>query len=528
VSIDGAFPRAEAARAAGLRAAFAFPVLVGNDVAAVLEFFCERAADPDDSILRIMAQVGTQLGRVVERTRAEERLVYDAFHDPLTGLPNRVLFMDRLERAVARRRWQTTYLFAVLFVDLDRFKVVNDSLGHQAGDRLLAEVARRLDTCLRREHGPTRPLAPGHRGHDDTLARFGGDEFTILLDDIRDPSDAVRVANRIQAATSEPLEVDGQELVITASVGIALSSAECSDEDLLRNADLAMYRAKASGRGRSLVFSETMHQAAVARLRLESGLRRALERGEFRIHYQPIVALKSRRIVSFEALVRWQHPDHGLLAPGDFLKVAEDTGLIVAIDQWVLEQACRDIRMLERQADCVPDVAVSVNVSALRFAQPDLIRQVADVLADTGLAPHRLRLELTESVAMSDADHASAVLQELRDLGVRISLDDFGTGYSSLSYLRRFPVDTLKIDGSFVSQMQADPESREIVRAILNLARSLNVEVIAEGTETAEQVEGLEGLDCRYGQGFFFFQPVPRDDLAPPLPDPPARLSPAP
>ena len=455
-------------------------------------------------------------GMTTSLRRAQERLLHDAFHDHLTQLPNRALFMDRLQRAITRRTRHPEYMFAVLFVDLDRFKTVNDSLGHPAGDRLLLEIAQRLTGALRRDDTVSRPAVVARQDHaDDTLARVGGDEFTILLEDIRNPSDAVRIAERIQQAVGAPILLDSQEVFVTASVGIAVSGAiGCAGEDLLRDADIAMYRAKAAGGDRCAVFDATMHENAVQRLQLETDLRRAVERQEFRLQYQPIVSLDNHRIVGFEALIRWQHPEQGLLSPASFLKVAEETGLIARIDQWVLREACAQARRWHDESPDGPAISVSVNLSAQAFGQHDLVRQVSDVLRDTGLAPSGLRLEITESVAMADAERARTVLVALKALGVRISLDDFGTGYSSLSYLQGFPVDTLKIDRSFVIGTDRNDECREIIRTIVNLARTLRLDVIAEGAETAAQVEFLEGLDCRFLQGYFFSRPMALDQLS--------------
>jgi predicted signal transduction protein with EAL and GGDEF domain len=447
---------------------------------------------------------------------AQERLQHDAFHDHLTQLPNRALFMDRLQRAISRRTRHPEYMFAVVFVDLDRFKTVNDSLGHPAGDRLLLDVAGRLTGALRRDDTVSRPAAILRQDHtDDTLARVGGDEFTILLEDIRNPSDAVRIAERIQQAVSAPIVLDSQEVFITASVGIAVSGAVgCAGEDLLRDADIAMYRAKAAGGDRCAVFDATMHEHALERLQLETDLRRAIERQEFRVQYQPIVSLHDHRIVGFEALIRWQHPEQGLLSPAAFLKVAEETGLIARLDQWVLREACVTARRWNAESAGGTPISVSVNLSAQAFGHQDLVRQVSETLRETGLDPHALRLEITESVAMADAERARTVLVALKGLGVRISLDDFGTGYSSLSYLQGFPVDTLKIDRSFVIGTERNDECREIIRTIVNLARTLRLDVIAEGAETAAQVQFLEGLECRFLQGYFFAKPMPIEQLS--------------
>jgi predicted signal transduction protein with EAL and GGDEF domain len=452
---------------------------------------------------------------------AQERLLHDALHDQLTQLPNRTLFMDRLQRAIRARARHSELLFAVLFIDLDRFKTINDSLGHPAGDALLLEIARRLAGALRRDDTVSRPGAAAP-GTDTTLARLGGDEFTLLAEGIRDPSDAVRIAERIQAALAVPTTLEGQEVFTSASIGIAISTPlHRSADDVVRDADLAMYRAKASGGDRCAVFDATMHHHAVKRLQLETDLRRAIDRGELRLHYQPIVRLSDHRVVGFEALLRWQHPDQGLLSPAAFLDVAQDAGLLTRIDRWVLAEACAQARAWRSARDGDPPISVSVNISAQGFGQADIVRQVEQVLRESRLDPGRLRLEITENAAMADAERARAILGDLKALGVRLSLDDFGTGYSSLSYLQRFPVDTLKIDRSFVIGMDQNDECRQIVGTILHLARTLRLDVVAEGTETTAQVGYLERLDCGFGQGFFFSRPIPPEQIAAALAEPP-------
>lgn len=442
---------------------------------------------------------------------AQHRMLHDAIHDPLTRLPNRMLFMERLTRAISRRVRHPDYLFAVLFVDLDRFKHVNDSLGHAAGDQLLVAFSERIAATVRRDDVVSR-LTTGPEGTPEanTLARFGGDEFVVLLDDIREPIDAVRVAERIQVAAAEPLQLDSQEVFASPSIGVAVSSAEHRTADeLLRDADLAMYRAKASGGGCYAVFDAAMHHAAVERLRLETELRRAVERREFRIWYQPIVSLATRQVAGFEALVRWQHPERGLVAPGVFLPVAEEIGLITQIDEWMLGEACRQGREWHQARSEAGAPTLSVNLSAKSLGSPDLVARVARVLTETGMPAGALRLEVTESVAVADATRVRTMLQDLRTLGVRVSLDDFGTGYCSLSYLQQFPVDTLKIDRSFVARIKGqDPGEGEIVRLIVSLARTLGIEVVAEGTETEVQVEYLARLGCGYAQGFYFARPM--------------------
>jgi len=442
---------------------------------------------------------------------AQERLLHDALHDDLTGLPNRALFMDRVSHACSHtaRRPQT---FAVLFIDLDRFKTVNDSLGHTVGDCLLLEIAQRLRDATAGHHAA--PHVQGfddRRGSDSTLARLGGDEFTVLLENIRDASDAVRVAERLLETIGAPVRLEGADIFTAASIGIAVSTSDHgAGEDVVRDADTAMYRAKAVGGNRYAVFDATMHRGAVERLQLETALRRAIERDEFEVHYQPIVRLSDSRLTGFEALVRWNHPEQGCLSPAAFMSVAEDTGLIADIDRWVLRAASHAAREWRTRYPHETPLTLSVNISARSFAQPDLVRHVTRTLQDTGLEPRCLRIEITEGAAMADAARARAVLMDLKALGVRLSLDDFGTGFSSLSHLQRFPVDTLKIDQSFIARIDQH-DCREIIRTILNLARTLRLDVVAEGTETSAQVGFLESLDCGFGQGYFFSRPIPGD-----------------
>lgn len=429
---------------------------------------------------------------ITERRRAEERLQHDAFHDPLTSLPNRALFLDRLGQILAKRR--RYYLFAVLFLDLDRFKVINDSLGHQAGDALLKETARKLDSCLR----------PG-----DTVARFGGDEFAILLDEIRDINDATRVAERIQSDLRLPFQCQGQDIFSTASIGIALGATGFDNpEDLLRDADIAMYRAKSLGKARHEVFDKEMHSRAVALLKLETDLRKAIDREQFCVHYQPIVSLESGNIIGFEALVRWMHPDRGLVFPSEFIPMAEETGLIVPLGRWVLQEACLQMREWQKHLGGSQQLSVSVNLSGKQFQHRDLVQQVSAILLETGVEPGRVRLEITESTLMQSAESAASMLLKLKALNIQLYIDDFGTGYSSFSYLHRFPFDTLKIDRSFVARMDTGEENTEIVRAMLTLARNLGKDVIAEGIETGKQLALLRTLGCQAGQGFLFSQPL--------------------
>jgi len=427
---------------------------------------------------------------VTDRKWAEERLVHDALHDPLTGLPNRALFTSLLERTLARLRRRQDHRFAVLFLDVDRFKVVNDSLGHMIGDQLLVDVARRLSRCVR----------PG-----DTVARLGGDEFTILLEDIAESSDATRIAERIKADFVQPVTVGSHEIFTSASIGIALSDLHYQrPEEVLRDADTAMYRAKANGRARHEVFDADMHAHAVRLLRLETDLRKALERDQFRLVYQPIIASRTGRIVGLEALLRWCHPERGAVAPLDFIRTAEETGLIVPIGRWVLQEACRHLRGWR---DLLPNgspLAVSVNLSARQFADPTLLDAVSEALAATDLPATSLRLEITESILMDHAEASVRLLNRLKDLGIQIEVDDFGTGYSSLGYLHRFRIDALKIDRSFVSRLEVDPENREIVRTIVTLAQNLGMALVAEGVETPGQREYLAELGCDAMQGYLF------------------------
>jgi diguanylate cyclase (GGDEF)-like protein/PAS domain S-box-containing protein len=434
---------------------------------------------------------------ITTRRHMEEQLRHDALHDSLTGLPNRLLFMERLSHAILRAKRRSRYQFAVLFLDLDRFKVINDSLGHHVGDDLLVMVAKRLHACLREE---------------DAVARLGGDEFAILLEDIQGVEDATRIAERIQIELSTPLSLSGFEVFTSASIGIALSSTAYErPEYLLRNADMAMYRAKAAGQARFEVFDRAMHAQALTRLQLETDLRRAIEREEFRLHYQPIISLKTGRLHALEALVRWEHPDHGWMAPDDFVPAAEETGVILPIGDWVLRNACLQVREWQKRLNLPEPLKVGVNLSAKQFSQPDLVERISSALESSGLAAEHLRLEITESAIMENAESATILLERLKALGVQISLDDFGTGYSSLSYLHRFPLDTLKVDRSFVMRMHEDARSAQLVQTILGLARSLGVAAVAEGIETEEQLSALKEFDCEYGQGYLFARPLEPD-----------------
>jgi diguanylate cyclase (GGDEF)-like protein/PAS domain S-box-containing protein len=444
---------------------------------------------------------------ITARKHAEEKLVHQSLHDALTGLPNRSLFLDRVQRAFIHARRHPEYKFAVLFIDVDDFKKFNDSFGYAAGDEALVELAARLSSSLRKHQAVARLALMPHG--DDTLARLGGDEFAVLLDDIKDPSDAIRVASRIQDAVAAPFLFNTQEVFSSASIGIVLSTAgRDRAEDLLRDADIAMCRAKSAGKARYEVFDSEMHSQAVVRLRLEREMRGAISRGEFVVHYQPIVQLATGRITGFEALARWQHPERGLLPPGEFIEVAEQTGLIVALNRWLLREICQQARVWHARYPSDPPLAVTANITSKELLQEDLVNSIRHTLQQTAMNPHHLQLEIRETVAMADAENATQVLAQLKGLGVRLSIDDFGTGYSSLSRLQALPLDTLKIDRSFISDMHDDPDKREIVRIIVMLGQQLGMKVVAEGTETAEQVKYLKDLGCDYAQGYFFSRPV--------------------
>ncbi|HEU4882253.1 MAG TPA: PAS domain S-box protein [Longimicrobium sp.] len=434
---------------------------------------------------------------ITERKRAEAQLAHGTLHDALTGLPNRILFVDRLRHAAERVRRGDHAVAAVLFLDLDRFKVVNDSLGHGLGDRMLRECALRLEAALR----------PG-----DTLARFGGDEFTVLLEGIGGPLEATHVAEKLLESVARPFTLDTHEVFATASVGLALATPGDEDaEELLRNADAALSRAKVLGKNRLEVFDRAMHAEAMSRLRLESDMRRALERGEFRLAYQPIVALDTGRIEGFEALLRWNHPERGEIPPNGFIPIAEETGLVIPLGLWTLEECCRQVQRWNAAGH--HRLTISANLSACQFDGPDLAEHMMRTLDDCGVSADRFRLEITETVLLEHKEPALGTLQRLREMGVVLCIDDFGTGYSSLGYLHRFPLDVVKIDRSFVSQMDRDGRSAQLVHAIVNLARNLRVKVVAEGVETREQLAALRGMGCDYAQGFLFAEPLSEDRM---------------
>ena len=435
-----------------------------------------------------------QIQDITERKRAEQQLLHEAYHDALTGLPNRAWFVEQLEKSLESVKQGREELFGVLFLDLDRFKVINDSIGHMYGDQLLIGIAERLRNCL---------------GPGDKVARLGGDEFTVLLSDVREVGEVIDIANRIQKEVAQPFKLSGYEMFTTVSIGIALSTAGYElPEELLRDADTAMYQAKSLGKAQYVIFDKGMHARAMNLLQLESDLRRAIDKEEFAIHYQPIVSLTTGKLSGFEALVRWYHPERGLIPPDKFISVAEDTGLIVPIGKWVLAEACQQLKLWEQQYTSNLPLLMSVNLSSRQFAHSGILDQIIETLQTTGIDPHKLKLEITESVVMHNVEVASKMLERLRSLGIELSIDDFGTGYSSLSYLHRLPIDTLKIDRSFVSRIHENNENKEIVRTIIMLAQNLGMGVIAEGVETREQFKSLIELKCEHGQGYFFAKPL--------------------
>ncbi|HHP7246331.1 MAG TPA: EAL domain-containing protein [Elainellaceae cyanobacterium] len=439
-------------------------------------------------------RIAGSLTDITARKHAEERLLYDAFHDVLTGLANRALFMDRLDHTIQLSKRCKLPSFAILFLDLDRFKVINDSLGHFIGDQLLMAVSARLKSCVR---------------SGDTIARLGGDEFVILLSDIQAGISAIDIAERIQQQFKVPYNLSGHEIFATASIGIILGTPDyINPDELLRDADTAMYRAKSGGRGRYEVFDATMHKQAVELLKLENDMRRALDQQEFRLYYQPIFSIRNSCITGFEALLRWYHPERGIISPTDFIPVAEETGLIIPLGWWVLRESCQQMTTWQKQFPTHPLLSVSVNLSAKQFSQPSLVDQIRQILEETGLSATSLKLEITESTIMENVDSAKCMLHELQALGISLSIDDFGTGYSSLGHLYRFPIDTLKIDRSFVDGVDSDAEKMEIIQTVVTLAWNLGMDVVAEGVETAKQLAQLKALQCESGQGYLFSKPL--------------------
>jgi diguanylate cyclase (GGDEF)-like protein/PAS domain S-box-containing protein len=450
--------------------------------------------DADGVVYRL---AGT-LSDITARKESEEQLHYTALHDQLTGLANRTLFMDRLEHAMALAKRYPEYRFAVVFLDLDRFKVINDSLGHLAGDQLLMTVAQRLLECLR---------------SSDTCARLGGDEFSLLLEYAQDDFEVIRLVKGIQQRLKVPLQLDGQEVLVNASLGIILRTARYEHaEDLLRDVDTAMYHAKASGRGRYAIFTETMHEQAVSLLQLETDLRRAVDGQELRVFYQPVLNLQTQEVMGFEALVRWQHPHRGIVMPAEFIPLAEETGLISLIDLWVLRQSCCQTQAWQQQHG--KPFTISVNLSRKQFAQPDLVQQIQQILQETELPAGCLKLEITESAIMENVAAATTMMQQLKAIGVQLALDDFGTGYSSLSHLHLFPIDILKIDPTFTHAVESNFEKIELIRSITKLAWNLGIDVVAEGVETRLQMAQLKLLNCDLAQGYLFSKPLCSEAVA--------------
>lgn len=448
------------------------------------------------SILKIFA---ARAAAELERLKAERQLSYYALYDHLTDLPNRNLLTNHLNRALERYRRDHNRKFAVFFLDLDRFKYVNDSLGHESGDLLIIGIAQRLKACLRAS---------------DILARFGGDEFVILLEDVPNLLDASKVAERIQQSLKSPFHLGIHEVFTNVSIGIAFSEPSLnSSEDLLRNADIAMYKAKTSGKGKYELFNESLHTQVLNRLQLETDFNHSLDRKEFRVHYQPIVSLVDRQVVGFEALLRWQHPQRGCVAPGEFIALAEETGMIIRLGWWVLQEACCQLKEWQLLLNN-PYLTIAVNISQKQLSHPHLIDSLIQILQATGLEAHNLQLEITESLLMQDFLITMETLKQLKNLGFGLHLDDFGTGYSSLSYLHRLPIDVLKIDRSFVQAIDSEGNNSEIVEAILMMARSLGLKVIAEGIETQPQLAKLETLQCVYGQGYLFSRPLNPQSLS--------------
>ncbi|MBP0020420.1 MAG: EAL domain-containing protein [Cyanobacteria bacterium SBLK] len=445
---------------------------------------------------------------ILERKKAQEQLLHLALHDPLTQLPNRSLFIERLEEAILKRKLEKNYSFAVMFLDCDRFKRVNDSLGHNIGDRLLVAVAERLQTCLRSE---------------DTLARLGGDEFAILLEAIERKEEIIKIAERLNYRLSSPFHLYEYEVFINVSIGIVLSHDNlyrqfygietetiCYEkpEHLLRDADTAMYRAKALGKARYEIFNPKMHRQALNLLHLENDLRRAFKRKEFVLYYQPIISLRKRKIIGFEALIRWNHPQRGLVPPDDFIPIAEEMGLIIPLGDWILKESCQQLKKWHSLNLDGQLPVISVNLSVCQFSQVNPIEKIETILQEVQLDNHYLKLEITESVLIDRPESIVHLLEQIKSREIQISLDDFGTGYSSLSYLHRFPIDTVKIDRSFINRLDENGKNLDIVQAIISLAHNLGMETIAEGIETATQLERLRSLGCGYGQGYFFAKPL--------------------
>jgi diguanylate cyclase (GGDEF)-like protein/PAS domain S-box-containing protein len=493
LSVDLTFRRHDLASKAGFHAAFALPLVRRGEVLGVLEFFHCDVREPDEVLVKIAESIGSEIAQYIVRTQAEEAVKFMAMHDALTGLPNRLMFNERLGRAIAHARRYNRAL-AVLFIDMDRFKVINDTLGHEAGDSLLKEAAQRLTDNLRAE---------------DSVARLGGDEFVVLLAEVADPVYVGAVSRKLIDALAAPFTIGGREYCITASIGVSAYPEDGTDAPtLLKNADIAMYRAKERGKNCFEFYSAQITAGSLERLGLESGLRRALDREEeLTLYYQPQIEACTGRIVGMEALVRWEHPDLGLLPPARFIKLAEETGLIVPLGEWVLQMACRAHREWQRMR--LAPARIAVNLSPRQFLHAGLYNDTLRALKETKCSGKFIELEITESMVMHDPAGAVALIKDLKALGVRIAMDDFGTGYSSLAYLRRFPIDSLKVDRSFVADVPNDAGNVAITQAIIAMARTLHLTVIAEGVETAAQFNFLRSRGCDEVQGYYFSPPVP-------------------
>ncbi len=469
-------------------------------------FWAEIHATPHCDVDGKVTGTVCAIADISERKRASEELKrthidlqQKALHDALTGIANRTLFNDRLRHAIDRYRRSSDGGFAVLFLDIDRFKLVNDSLGHPVGDSLLVAITERLQNCVRT---------------GDTLARLGGDEFTILMEDVGTIEAATRLAERVQRDLRRPFDLEGKEVHISASIGIVSSEYGYDHpQDVLRDADIAMYRAKALGKARYQVFTKKMGERALNLMALENELRQAMKVQALTVHYQPIVSVETGQLVGFEALTRWHHPTQGMISPAEFIPIAEETGLIIELDRWVLLQACRQAGIWQKQFQLGTSLTISVNISAGTFESDDFAQDVETILSETGFEPSRLKLEITESVLVSHVDSVTSSIEQLSALGVQLHIDDFGTGYSSLSLLQFLPADVLKIDRSFIDNLTRTSESNELVRAINVMAEQLNMQVVAEGVETAEQLSYLKALGCAYAQGYLFSEPLPVEQV---------------
>jgi diguanylate cyclase (GGDEF)-like protein/PAS domain S-box-containing protein len=481
----------------GMRGAFIFPVLSEGRTIGVLAFNSREVREPDERLLQAIGVIGSQIGQFLQRKQAEERIQYLATHDGLTGLPNRTMFGQLVNVAIpAARRYQRK--FAVLFIDLDRFKLVNDTLGHEAGDKLLQEIATRFTGCLR---------------ESDVVARLGGDEFVVLLQEVGDAEQAATVARKILSAAIKPVLIMAQECRVTASIGVCMYPEDAQDEQsLMKNADIAMYLAKEEGKNNFQFYSEKIKAQSLERLSLESSLRRALERKEFFLHYQAKLDFRTGGITGVEALLRWQHPDLGLVSPTQFIPVAEETGLIVPIGRWVLQTACAQNVAWQREG--LPPLCTAVNLSARQFAHEGLLEDIAAALEQSGMRPALLELELTESMVMQNPLEASRMLAAIKKIGVRIAIDDFGLGYASLAQIKRFPIDTLKVDRSFIRDIAKNAEDRAVTEAVIAMGKTLSLTVVAEGVETQEQQTFLLDHACDAMQGYYFSRPVPHEEFA--------------